>query len=255
MAEGSEFAVSDGETEFILDPTMYGEGVRIKLVGSDSNVDNLTEDKKTVRVLATFAGNDFESQEKIPMVIKVIGDINWQFEDEEDSKLSPAKKFHKIWKYLQEIGCNVPPNVVVLDENRAAMTDMTANGGEFFGKVKRNKISVEAGMKKKRELSKKEVSFLSLDIDDVKQRVLGLIESLSEKSIEIQSDDPYDLLIKDDGTYEIVLLDFQTISKYMYWREGDKFLTQKEIGDKEILRGRVCDELDKFRSDLLKIKA
>lgn len=244
-------AIGEGENFLNLDPEIHGENLKISVAGDYKPVG---DDEKTVRMSGHFVSADGEESGKdVSMIVKIVKAPFWKFGDVRD-ELSPSKKFYALWSYLKDLGCNVVPNVVVLDENRVAMTDMTAEGGEFFGKVKRNKLSIEALSNKKRELTNLENKFLELDLEKVKNEILGLINFLSDKGIQIQYDDPYDLLVKEDGTCEVVLLDFQDIDKYMYWRDDNKVMMQLEITEKDNLETRVCKEIDDIKKDLLKIK-
>jgi hypothetical protein len=135
---------------------------------------------------------------------------------EETLEMSDAQRYYERWKYLRKIGISTVSSMRVVDEYTVAMGDMTANGGEFFGKAKRQALldeinAIKHGFIKARKLTILEKVFMSLDHEEMKEDVAQIQKMAWDAGIRLPSDDQYDLLVNPDGTWNVMVMDLSAL--------------------------------------------
>jgi len=124
------------------------------------------------------------------------------------SGLSDTEAYYMNWKMLKEAGIPTVPTVRIVDEDVVVLTDMTAKGGMFFGKeTNLNEIELE-------KISDVEMIFAQMDLRPVKEELLRIERLALVQRIKLPIDDPFDLLVHPDGSWEVVVLD-------LGWAEKD----------------------------------
>ena len=154
-------------------------------------------------------------REKLPGVVKrvsVLGEQNGLYCFQND--VSYAEAYYQSWQILRRAGLPTLPVMRVIDEERVIMPDMTADGSMFFGKGKKN-IVVDG-----REPYLAELVFMSLDLEKLLERAAWVEGTAWEKGIVLPFDDPLDLLVHPDGSWEVMVVD-------LGWLER-----KTELGDK-----------------------
>jgi len=198
-----EMSVSHSEDRIYLN-TIHGEGVSLKLY-EVRDVQLGGNDKKT-KIVARFVDKDgVENNED-------------NFFVNEKEGMPDALKYFERWKFLRDIGLPVVPNVVVLDGNRVAMTDLAVNGAEFFGKAREWKLF----RSEEEDLSEVESAFLKLNFSEVTKEIERIRKICIEKHLRLAWDDPLDLLVYPDGKFKVFVIDIQGTNPGEY-NDGTRF--------------------------------
>lgn len=147
--------------------------------------------------------NGREKEVRLPFFKKtvMIIDFNfhWMHED-----LSMAQLYYCIWRKLKDAGVPTIPNVRIVDDDNVLITDLTADGSQFFGKAGYIKWLFED---RQPGLSGPEKHFVNVDIDKVARRAREIELLALKHGLVLPSDDPFDLLVHPTGAWEVVVLD------------------------------------------------
>lgn len=162
----------------------------------------------------------------------------------EDKGMSMARRYFERWKYLRKIGIPTVSSMRLVDEIRLAMEDMTTDGSEFMGKGKREELCGLEYSDRSRELTTGERLFLEIDPQKIKDEVGRVADLAWDHGITLPDDDPYDLLIHLDGSFEVLVMDITALGKV-----GKEF-SYEEF---EQERGSYLREVDITRKKLLKL--
>lgn len=119
----------------------------------------------------------------------------------------------KIWKKFKEIGLPVVSTMRQIENGSLLLTNLKADGSEIFGKgyclaIKNGSLAVENGN------GKPEKAFLRVteptEISSIEQKALEFAALASEHDIELPIDDPFELRVRPDGRWEVVILDLRS---------------------------------------------
>ncbi|HLE50321.1 MAG TPA: hypothetical protein VI791_04215 [Patescibacteria group bacterium] len=157
--------------------------------------------------------------------------------------MESALRYYERWKFLKMVGVPTVSSMRVIDEYRIAMGDMTVGGGEFFGKAKKIAIMLELEKGIRRELSPLEKTFLNIDTEAIKQKVADLQEIAWKNEVRLPGDDQYDLLVRPDGSFQVIVMDLSRLR-----RKGSE-----SYSDLLNERSGFNSELDDFRSGLKRL--
>ena len=160
-------------------------------VGEDNTL--LGGEKKNM--VNTLIGSESRGRRSIDMVRKEV------------SVAGGADKYYWAWKKLKDAGVPTVPTVRKINDNEVIMTDMTADGSAFFGKADVSESFVRKNASKLRNLDK---MFLDIDLDEVKAKARVIASEASLRGVNLPYDDPMDLLVHPDGSWEIIVLDIDS---------------------------------------------
>ncbi len=155
------------------------------------------KEKLVLKALSESGRND-RSLNMVAKEVSVLGFNN----REKYGYLTNTEVYFNNWMMLRKAGIPTLPTVRVIDKRRVLITDMTSDGSEFFGKVTEiDEISVE-------NLTDAELVFSYLDLSRVRDELERVERLAIQNNIALPIDDPFDLLVHPDGTWEVIVLDF-----------------------------------------------
>lgn len=148
----------------------------------------------------------------------------------------------EVWKRCKDVGIPVVPTLGITQRGTVVMTDLRADGSELYGK---SLVFYSHG--EKREPSELDSIFLQILSDTeklkaIKEEAIRLAVKAGESGIAMPIDDPFELLVKPDGTFSLICLDLE-LGLY----SPLEFLTQNDIATK-IDSNVKC--VDKFGTSL-----
>lgn len=159
----------------------------------------------------------------------------------EKQNASMSEKYIGKWRLLKEVGIPTVPSMRLVDEETVAMGDMTRDGSQFFGKAKYIE-ALEGGDLTKRPISKIEKLFLDINPRNIKREIARVQKLAWEKGIILPLDDPYDLIVHPDGTWQVLVLDLSWLRPR---RKTDR------VEDLEIEKKIMWEDIDIIRKYLL----
>ena len=121
--------------------------------------------------------------------------------------MSGARRYYERWKYLKSVGIQSSHSMRVVGERYIAMGDMTLGGSAFFGKAKTCDLFSEEFAGVKRKLSPIEEVFMSINPDLIKKDLEYIRKIAEGEKIMLPADDPFDLLVHPNGSWEVMVLD------------------------------------------------
>ncbi len=148
-----------------------------------------TEPKHEIKVSILGRGS---RHKEIPLVQKVI------------SHRGRADGFIKEWQKLKKAGIPTIPTVRKISPFDVVMTNMTADGSAFFGKSDLWPSLVRKNDNKVREIDQK---FLAINLEEVETKATEIAKQATAHNIALPYDDPFDLLVHPDGSWQLVVLD------------------------------------------------
>lgn len=124
-----------------------------------------------------------------------------------DSEIAP------VWHDMKSLGIPVVPEMRIEGFNTYT-TDLTADGSHFYGKSKLRELSGNGKVRRR----KTDDFFISLTessaLEKIMRRGIEIADIASKNGIDIAVDDPFDLLISPDGSYDIYCLDLTGVRKH-----------------------------------------
>lgn len=124
-----------------------------------------------------------------------------------------AQRYYERWKFLRKAGIPTVSSMRIVDANHVAMGDMTADGSSFFGKARQELLDFEERYKVHRTLTPIEKTFMAIDPQVLKDALSQFQESAWNKGILLPSDDPFDILVRSDGRFQIMIVDISLLRK------------------------------------------
>lgn len=110
------------------------------------------------------------------------------------------------WQEMKAAGLPVVPTLRKASDSSVLMTDLTHDGSELYGKSRNWYPSAHN--------SKLKDVFDSLDLKKIEDAAKKIAEQASKNGIGLPDDDPMELLIHPDGSWEIIILDLtETVSE------------------------------------------
>ncbi len=143
----------------------------------------------------------------------------------ESLEMTQSQRYLERWRFLKNLDFPVVDEMEITGKDTVRMTLMTGDGSEFFMKRKATHLVVEAMKKNKRELAEIEKKFVEIDPEEVLDDVDELRLKAWNLGFRLADDDPFDLLIHTDGTWEVILLDLERLSLV---HEGDRLWLKEE---------------------------
>lgn len=124
--------------------------------------------------------------------------------------------YSEKWKMFKDAGLPVVPTLRKTEKGTVLMTDLRADGSEIFGKALAYKLSEKAVFPE--ELSA-EVPyslinrFLEIlegrELEELKNKIKEYVAQASENKILLPIDDPFELIIHPDGSWDLVIVDLK----------------------------------------------
>lgn len=164
--------------------------------------------------------------------------------------------YEKLWNMCKEAGLPVAPTMRRTDRGTVVFGDLAANGSEFYGKSMWDRLS----MRKRRphenifdyiKLMPRFLNILENDQDNLKLKLESIVEIANKNNISIPEDDPFDLRVNPDGSWNIFMLDLEGVCK----RDGnypqDKLIEgnnkarnefMRELSDIKVEYGKLMSE-------------
>jgi hypothetical protein len=239
----SDNAVSQQE---LVIPLKKGE----RKMGFDLKVDSVRENEMGGHSLKNQVGGHpkrvggEERETAIKMVVKKAPILNTHvFLGEERSGDSHAERYYKRWLFLKKIGIPTLSSMRVVDENRVAMGDMTADGSQFFGKAELINLDLQYYGGVTRPLTDMENKFLALDDEKVKREIGRMIEIAWDRKMVLPEDEEeFTILVHPDGTWQTLVIDLSWLGN-IDWEVGkhDYISHEKE---------KLFSRLDKMKRTL-----
>lgn len=131
----------------------------------------------------------------------------------EKMNMSESERYYERWRFLKKHGIPTIDSMRIVDHDRVAMGDATVNGGEFFGKAKKKLIEREVYQGKRRALTNKEKRYLEIfESGELESEVKRISKLMSEAGLCFPKDDYFDLIIHDDGSFDVLVMDLSLLS-------------------------------------------
>ena len=115
-----------------------------------------------------------------------------------------AKGYAEYWLKLIRAGISTIPTVWIVGEKEVLITDMTSDGSVFYGK---DNVNPSFQRYEKNKMTELDAVFLSIDPEEIKAKAEEIIKKANANGIFLPSDDPFDILIHPDGSWEVIVLD------------------------------------------------
>jgi len=198
-----------------------------------------------VRVEAVSAIDEGENMRKMSLIIKEIDEEDKTFFPSETKEMSQAERYMEKWNILRSNGIPTVSSMRIIDRRTVALGDMTVDGSKFFGKEIAIRV-YERQYVEKRSLKIIEEVFLKIDPLEIKKEIERIQRLAWDKGIILPDNDPYDLLVHPDGTWEVLVLD---ITQLRPRKEDD---SEEEM---ELQKADMWENIDVTRDYLLKVKS
>lgn len=189
----------------------------------------------------SFYKRKVESGEMKMVVKRVFLSSRDVFPEEADLR-NDAERYVKKWQILRDADVPTASSMRVVDENTIAMGDMTRDGSKFFGKELWVKI-MDGVDEKMRELTPMEKIFLGIDSLKIKEEMGRVLKLAWDKGIRLPYDDPYDILVHPDGSFEVLVLDLSGLRPR---KEENEAILESELTS-------MKKDVDKMKKHLIKI--
>lgn len=162
----------------------------------------------------------------------------------------------KTWQKFKEAGLPVVSTMRLTEHNTLLVTNLKADGSEFFGKGYRQLKSFRE--QKSAPLTEMEMRFLEVTgpegMEKIAQQVLQYVAIATEHNFMLAGDDPFDLLVHPDGRWKILALDLDGVNadeELVAYAYPQDFLVQLNKEHAELF----LQDLRDIRYMLLKRKA
>lgn len=154
-------------------------------------------------------------EKRVKLVVKraVVSRRDGDIFGDEQVAMTPARRYYERWRFLRKLGIPTVSSMRVVDDHYVAMGDMTVGGAAFFGKEKWWTVSGEMRRGERRELDKTEEMFLNIDPETIKREIARLQVLAWVNGIRLPPDDEYDLLVRPDGSFQVILMDLTQMRK------------------------------------------
>lgn len=134
---------------------------------------------------------------------------------EENEEMTESERYYKRWKYLRDNGVPTLGSMRIVDDDRVALGDATADGSEFFGKAR---VRISEGEKrrdeKRRSLTKKEEVFVEIyENGELEKEVRRVAELMRKANLDFPHDDYFDTIIHNDGSFDVLVMDLSALDK------------------------------------------
>ncbi|HEV7454485.1 MAG TPA: hypothetical protein VGO07_04460 [Candidatus Saccharimonadales bacterium] len=116
------------------------------------------------------------------------------------------------WQVCNEAGIPVVPEVMVSDDDTLLVTDVKAGGSEVYGKgMARALSSYDHAQERHRPHADIDALFMQITAPENVGAIRAEAERISQLAInagmELPADDPYELIVHPDGTWQLMTLD------------------------------------------------
>lgn len=152
----------------------------------------------------------------------------------ENTESSNAERYMQRWLYLKSVGIPVARSMRIVDDTHIVMGDMTIDGSVFVGKGWVDLLST----RKRGSLSDVEKKFLDIDVDLIKKEVVRIDDLARSKGIRLPYDDPFDILMHPDGSFEVVVMDLTAM----------ELVNDKNIKELDDDREKMMNRVDNFQN-------
>lgn len=152
-----------------------------------------------------------------------------------------AERYAGIWLKLKQEDFPVVSTLRIISDSKIMMTDITRNGGGIYGKYEALQID-ESGY----EPQVTDDQFQFLNIDAVMREAALIEQQANNRDICLPIDDPFALLVRQDGSYKVMMLDIGTtlfnmknpkfqnahaVFKFLTWIQDIRTLLDKQKPD------------------------
>lgn len=170
-------------------------GPERKAVIKDSNyIPDTGSDRKYV-VRAHSLINGTEGKRDMSLIFKTL-DRRWFKELRDDE--SAADKYCEFWEQLKKAEIPTVPSIIKLADNKVAMTNLTADGTVLYGK---NRFFSNVNRMPTDEL------FSKIESWEIYNKGREILEKANKAKIVLPKDDPFELLVHPNGSWELIVLD------------------------------------------------
>jgi hypothetical protein len=195
--------------------------------------------KVTIEFGNSFGKKNINLVEKEPAV----------FDENQKIETSKAKDFYMKWKMLKDAGLPVPNTVRITSDKTVAITDLTVNGSELYGKSDGEKVIFEEYLKPENHRKSKNLDglFLSVKSDEIFAEANRIATIATENNICLPFDDPLIMIVHPDGTWSLIILDLGDARKGPHpdpdlkptLREQNEWLISKFFDDIKLIREKI----------------
>lgn len=129
-----------------------------------------------------------------------------------------AEEYLRVWKLFLEAGLPVVPSLRIDQSGRVYMTDLRADGSELYGVAAEHALRGDKkyyeNLYPKRRTKHKE-QFLKilqdpLEVEKIWREITKCIITANKNSLILPPDDEFELVIKPDGGWKLILLDLRS---------------------------------------------
>lgn len=166
-----------------------------------------TEPKKELVI-----GPETSNKKEIRLVKKDVSGMDFN----EDT--TPADEFYRVWRGLKDAGLPVVPSVRKVSSHEVVMTDLTADGSQLYGK---NRFMEHRS-------GPLDHLFIQIDPQEIEDKVVQLRKKANQAGIILPPDDPCELLLHPNGTYDLIILDIRD-AKLKGYDVYDKWVARKSV--------------------------
>jgi hypothetical protein len=122
-----------------------------------------------------------------------------------------------VWQAYRAAGVMVTPELFLADNGKQLVPDMKADGSELYGKLRRHWLTEPLDFADPNAPTKPEhpeidelfVGLLRKKERQVRERVAAYMRAATAAGIELPYDDPAELLIRPDGSWDVLALDLR----------------------------------------------
>jgi hypothetical protein len=114
--------------------------------------------------------------------------------------------FIQQWRAYKEAGVATIPSVRKISDSEVLMTNLTRDGSAFYGKAARYASERDINL----PLQPMDHVFMNINLDPVIQEAQRMADILMQKHVYLPYDDPFDLLVHPNGSWEVLIMDIDS---------------------------------------------
>jgi hypothetical protein len=157
--------------------------------------------------------------------------------------ITPTNTYMIAWNTLNERGFNVVPSVRKVDENIVATTNLAADN---ITSIYDQKIDIA----EIRDTFPMDRAFVKIPFEKIKNEAMILLNHSNKFGVELMSDGPFHIVVKQDGSWYLILLD---IGKVKIYSESRK-MPNSSTKDNRFYIDRALRAYSKIQQNILSLR-
>jgi hypothetical protein len=164
------------------------------------------------------------------------------------------------WHTFREAGLPVVPTLRKSSKGTLLVTNVRAHGNEVYGKALKHEL-IAGFYQRPRQAKAIDDVFLRLTdpncFSALSEKVFSYVKIANKNKIKLPWDDPFELVVRPDGSWDFITLDLHYAVKYdslagnpLDWAEAVQYNTSNTnalLNNLRIIRDHIRDDRERFR--------